>query len=517
MQVAIVHGYFLSDSGSGIYVRELCRELVRQGHDVTLVCQEPQAEAHDFIDEAYDVTAGRTGPIRFRATYVRRRHGPRGSPGRPEGFCRLLRPDIGGRLLAYVGGTFPGFGESYAFQDAPQGWIDDYIDANVAVLTAVLEQWSQELVIANHVIMQPYVVRRALELDAMGSLEPRTPYLVVVHGSALNFSVKKDPRLARYALEGLQGARAVAALSPTSVDDVVTWAAGQGLDIADKTLEVPPGVDIRMFRPEKRASALEWVAGGSAGGASYDPIDPARDDVIVLAGRLLRTKGAHYAVAAMPLLLVARPRAHLLLVGEGPMRPGLERLIQALDMGDLDAVRLLIERDGELEPARDYGPVIPEMDPEQEAAYLAAARGRLARRVRFTGHVDHERLAHIFGAADLAVAPSVFPEAFALVSAEALAAGVLPLATYQSGLSCAMEQVSECLSDASFLALVPPVELTRGLAAYATRLLDAYPTKDPAFRRRLHELAGRCFSWEVAARRLLESGGDGRLGMSGWA
>jgi len=53
----VVHGYFLHDSGSGVYVRELARALVRLGHEVTLVCQDREPERCDFIDSAYDLDA----------------------------------------------------------------------------------------------------------------------------------------------------------------------------------------------------------------------------------------------------------------------------------------------------------------------------------------------------------------------------------------------------------------------------------------------------------------------------
>jgi len=55
LRIAIVHGYYLHDSGSGVYVRELAHELVRQGHEVTLVCQERSPELYDFIDEACEL------------------------------------------------------------------------------------------------------------------------------------------------------------------------------------------------------------------------------------------------------------------------------------------------------------------------------------------------------------------------------------------------------------------------------------------------------------------------------
>lgn len=517
MQIAVVHGYFLADSGSGIYVRELVRELVLQGHDVTLVCQESDPERFDFIDEAYEVSAERTGFIRYKATHVRRRKGLRGAEGRPPGFCRLLRPDLKGRLLVYVPGRFDGY-VAEAFQEASQDSIDEYVEANVRALQAIFEQWSHELVLANHAIMQPYIVRRALESDlgeAPGGPtgtedqggprgQPTVPYLVTIHGSALNFSVKRDPRLVSYAREGLAGAKAIVALSPTSRGDVVSWASDVGLDIAAKTFEVPPGVDVDLFRPYARASALEWVAGVGVGGATPDPIDARSDDVIVFAGRLLRTKGVQYAVAAMPWVLARRPRAHLVLVGEGPMRESLERFIQVLDLGEIEEARRMAEEDPELAGDAEFGAVVPEMDSRGEVEYVGGARKRLAGRVRFTGHVDHERLARILATADISAMPSVFPEAFALASLEGLAAGALPVATYQTGLRAASDYVAQGLGDDAFKRLEPPTSLTRGMADRMVELLEGYPSKDDAFRARLHDLAVEEFSWERVARRCLE-------------
>lgn len=516
MLIAVVHGYFLSDSGSGIYVRELSRELVRQGHDVTLVCQEGDPERFDFIDEAYDVVPAKGAPghpggprgrlesalpaLELKPTFVRRRRGLRGADGRPAGSCRLVRPDLGGRLLVYVAGEFPGY-EARAFQEAPDEWIAAYIRTNVAALATTFRQWPQELVLSNHAIMQPYVVRKARGVTGY------PPYLATIHGSALNFSVKRDKRLVPYAVEGLIGAKAVVALSESSRDDIVDWAASAGLLIEDKTFEVPPGVDVELFVPRPRAAALEFATGTGVGGMDVDPIDAHADDIVLFAGRVLSTKGPQYLVAAMPWVLSRRPRAHLIVVGDGPMLAPLERLIRALDAGDIDEARRVATEEPELTGAPDYGEVVPEMTSREEVEYVAAAKGRLARRVRFTGHVDHERLARIYAAADLAVMPSVFPEAFALVSVEALAAGALPIATYQTGMCSAADRVSDKLGEKVFCELAPPVELTRGIARHVVHVLDRYPTKDAPFRQRLHDLAAGAFSWSAVARRYLEIAG----------
>src|SRR5262249_6030740 len=61
---------------------------------------------------------------------------------------------------------------------------------------------------------------------------------------------------------------------------------------------------------------------------------------------------------------------------------------------------------------------------------------RLARgRVLFTGPFEHRHLTHLLPLADAAVVPSIFPEAFGMVAAEAAACGCPPLVARHSGLA----------------------------------------------------------------------------------
>ena len=106
MRIAIVHGYFLADSGSGIYVRELARAFVALGHDVTLVCQERTPELYDFIDAGYSLNSNNR---HIAALFTR--------PRRYAGSCRFVRPDIHGRLLTYVASGEMAF-VNQTFQDA---------------------------------------------------------------------------------------------------------------------------------------------------------------------------------------------------------------------------------------------------------------------------------------------------------------------------------------------------------------------------------------------------------------
>ena len=478
INIAIVHGYFLGDSGSAVYVRELARELCREGHDVTLISQEADAESYNFIDSFYELDENNQEIIdRFRREQ------------KYSGRCRLVRPCLSGKLLTYVAGPFPGY-EAVTFQQAPDAWIDDYNQRNIKALKQVFTRWQPDLVQANHIIMQPFIVHRALAGGA--------PYVVTVHGSALNFSVKKDSRLVPFAIEGLQHASAIGTLSETSREEIIGFTHEHGLAVANRTMLLPPGVDADLMRPldrEHQLQVLEELPGD---------IDPASDDVAVFAGRLLWTKGVHYVVAALPLIWQSHPRLHLLVVGDGTMEQPLRALIGMLDCGDLAGARELTRTNTELRASDDYGPIIPDFNIEEERSYIGSARGKFAGQVHFTGHLAHERLAPIYGTADISVAVSVFPEAFALVSIEALACGALPVVTYQSGLRTAADTVVEALADPELRKLGPGVELTRALARVIPSVLERYPTRDAVFRQQLHGIADTLFSWKAVASRLIE-------------
>src|SRR5207344_3627692 len=56
-------------------------------------------------------------------------------------------------------------------------------------------------------------------------------------------------------------------------------------------------------------------------------------------------------------------------------------------------------------------------------------------RTLFTGPLEHRHLRHLLPLADVTVVPSIFPEAFGMVAAEAAAAGSLPLVANHSGLA----------------------------------------------------------------------------------
>lgn len=485
-RITVVHGYFLHDSGSGTYVRELTREFVRQGHDVTLVCQERNPELCDFIDSVYVLDAANS-----RAT-------PLGEPRPPRyaGRCRLVRPNLGGRLLVYVEGAFPGFerGQVKAFHDAPTDWIEGYVAANVKALGAVFAAWPPDVVLANHAMMQPHVVKHALAGTARtGAAAGAARYVVTVHGSELNFSVKHDARLVPYTTDGLDDAAAIVTNSSTSAEDVVTWAHAHDLDIADNTWVVTPGINAETFTPApSRVAAIDAVHREVDLPADFEL--RADDDILAFAGRLMWTKGVQHAVAALPLIARQRPNVRLLVAGDGPARKPLERLVAYLSEGDAAGARRLALAEQELQTLPEFGLVVPELDEHAGKLYVA-----------FIDHLTPAQLARVFAAADVSLAPSIFPESLGLVTMEAMSAGALPIASYHSGLMSVVDVVADSLADNAFRTPAAGGSLTAAIARLAVDVLDRYPTADPAFRARLHDLSTQHFpSWEKVARRYLE-------------
>src|SRR5262249_42065948 len=77
---------------------------------------------------------------------------------------------------------------------------------------------------------------------------------------------------------------------------------------------------------------------------------------------------------------------------------------------------------------------VDSLDDESRATYVEAARG-MRSAVAFTGLVDHAILALLWPLCTASVVPSILPEAFGMVSAEAAACGCPPVVSHHSGLA----------------------------------------------------------------------------------
>src|SRR3954471_17347881 len=235
MRILVFHGYLLRGTGSNVYNARLAVALARQGHEVHLVCQEPRPEDLPFVAVAGDWDGG--------ALALRALHEPVGAG------VTVYRPDIGGLLPLYVADRYEGI-EARPFSELSDDEVAAYVERNVAAVREVAERVGPDLALANHLVMGPLVLSRAL-----GDV----PYAVKIHRSALEYTVKPEPeRFLPYAREGVAGAAGVLVGSRHTAESL--WAALDDPDLPARTRLGPPGVDVHTFRPRAPDEARAGLA-----------------------------------------------------------------------------------------------------------------------------------------------------------------------------------------------------------------------------------------------------------------
>src|SRR5215208_1936153 len=394
MRILTFHGYLLGGTGSNVYNAALAEALARAGHEVHLLSQERDPLAHAWVDAAGDWDGGELA-VRTRREGGRAR-------------ITVYRPDIAGLLPVYVADRYDGI-EARPFQDLSEAEVDRYLDRNVAAVREVAERVRPDVALANHLVMGPAILARALD---------GVPYAIKVHGSALEYTVKPHPeRFLPFAKEGLAGARGVLVGSRHTGESL--WAALGDPELPGRTRLGPPGVDVGRFVPrdadearagldglrERLAAAGAAAAPAAVEGSSFvrrageaatalGTVGP-DDRLVVFVGKLIASKGVELLLAAWPLVLAREPAARLLVVGFGAFREGLEALAGQLAAGDLDAARATRGEDGQELPW--LAAFLDGLDGADADLYRAAAPG-LVERVAFAGRLDHTELVDVLPA-----------------------------------------------------------------------------------------------------------------------
>jgi glycosyltransferase involved in cell wall biosynthesis len=362
------------------------------------------------------------------------------------GAARVVVPELPDRLLpVFVLDRYEGL-EARLLVDFSPDESESYVRANAKALR---ELGPADLVFANHVLL-------GAPVGAASGL----PFRVKAHGSELEYSMRGRSDLALWGAETLAGAEVVYAGSE-HIRQVLEDVAGH----VDRVEVVPPGVDVDEFRPEPREAALAALLEE----ARADPPNPGNGEerlpdegnagrferffaderpTVVYFGKLLENKGVHVVLEALSGL-----DARAVVVGFGDYRQQLEVL---------------------------------------------APSGTL-----FTGALEHRHLRHLLPLCDVSVVPSIFPEAFGMVAAEAAAAGVLPIVSAHSGLVEVAAGIGEEVGSETAALL----SFSAGDAAALRERLAAILALPAEHRRELGLAARRAverrWSWSVVAARLL--------------
>jgi glycosyltransferase involved in cell wall biosynthesis len=508
LRILIFHGYLLRGTGSNIYNAELARTLVDLGHEVHLFCQEERPEEFGFVDA---VGRWRGGDLDVEVT-------------RQPARCTAYVPDIGGVLPLYVADKYEGF-DARPFPELSEAEVERYIAANAAAVRDVVAAVEPDVALANHLIMGPVILARALG--------GRVPYAVKIHGSALEYTVRPhSDRFGPYAREGLAQAAGVLAGSRHTAQSL--WEVMGLPGLPARTRLLGPGVDVSRFRARPagearqrlRALADRLAADRPAWGGEADAAqairaaDPTRDQVVSYVGKLIASKGVDLLIAAWPLVVERAPDARLMIAGFGAYRHALLELVRVLGEGDLAAARAIARRGREEEggPAGELHFLAAFLDGlagAELARYVAAARTAM-RRVHFAGRIEHDDVCELMGASQAVVVPSTFPEAFGMVLAEAACCGSMPLSADHSGLAEVTEMLAPALPPElrSQLAFRLGPDAVGQLAEKLSGWLAFTAQRPRAWQEDRAELAGLAsseFGWQEVARGVTEAAA-GRLG-----
>ncbi|MBR7837289.1 glycosyltransferase [Actinospica durhamensis] len=246
---------------------------------------------------------------------------------------------------------------------------------------------------------------------------------------------RSDPENQGSALDELLAAAGSGQLAAAVCCAESTRDAYAGAGIPEQLLHViPNGVDLRRFKPNRRARAAVRAAAGI----------PAEAEVVVFAARYDEMKNVPLFLAAAREFIARRPEGHVLMCGAGmsTANPGLLRDLAAVGLGAADVSDVALAGAG-------------------RAGRRGAPRPNTARVHLLGVRPDPES---VFAAADVVALTSAFGEAAPLCLIEGMLCGAVPVAT----------DVGDCAAIVAGHGLITPPEAS-GVVEGWLEALEAGP------------------------------------------
>ncbi len=480
MAILITHGYLLTGTGSNLYVNNLVRELVKKGEEVILVCQDFAPIEIDYINEVYNFNAENDS-----YKLVEQKESPY------PGVCRCFVPNLNGFLPVYVYDHYEGF-EVKEFNSCSDSEVQSYVEQNHKAMDVILKNFKVEVINTNHLVMFPYVAKLLKEDHAF-------KFVITVHGSALNFTVKKDKRFENFAIESLKVVDEIVVDSLHADEEMKEFLHDVKMEgLIEKMEIIPAGVDVGSFEvanasrntmkkefiesievnvaksegrdsstteqiltADLKVSTIDELVESVRGSYDYRHIDKdaikkieglnLEGDNVFFVGKYLWTKGIYLILLGIPEILKKNPETNFIISGFGPFREPAELIINYLASNDLDGLLQALKTEkvfhGEDEQVLPLAISILENHKEEMSKNISSLTVDVRDKIVFTGIINHAQLVNLLPAMDVLIAPSVFPEAFGMVAIEAAACGVYPVITYQSAFKEIADEVKGLVSD----------------------------------------------------------------------
>jgi glycosyltransferase involved in cell wall biosynthesis len=542
MNIIITHGYLLTGTGSNLYVNNLVRELCKKGHNIFLVCQEYKPMSFDYVNEYHSFSSDNT-EYQLKGK----------KETEYEGTCIVFKPNLNGFLPVYVYDHYDGY-EVKEFPNCTNEEVDRYIGQNRTALEQITKNYNIDSINTNHTVLFPHIVSGLSKIKQI-------KHYITVHGSALNFTVKKDNRFVAYAKNGFDSATKILVDSHHAEEELLEflddkkWTGLKGI-----VQIIPAGVDVSNFvildktkkeqlnifkeniaealiegkgRTVKQnkellyadSSTLQETCKSLRKSYDYRIIDQdiqekiasidENNPTILFVGKYLWTKGIYLILLAIPEILIKHPNAKFIFVGFGPFREEAEILINFLANEDIQGLKNFIQTTPFFKNNEgDIYPLLDEIlnDKEQEIEkQVSSLQNDLRENVLFTGIISHKHLVQLLPAVDVQIAPSVFPEAFGMVAIEAMACGVSPILTYQSAFKEIFNELKEQIKE--YQIPLKQVNLdsnaSRNIAFNVNQYLESKVQfekegKTSAYKEDLRRLVVENYSWEGIATKYIK-------------
>lgn len=444
-------GYGTTGSGSTVYALELAQALAELDHEVHLICHESDM---DRLAKLGPLERRGDGAVEVRLSWKLRLHAFDPTI-LPVTYPRCELPQ--GRVLAELDET-----EMSAYVHEVRGY-----------LLRLHARHRFDKVLVNHLCLLTEVAAQFDELR-------RVPFEVIVHGTALEYGVRRSPALAARVRRATERARAVVALN-----DSVAERVAEALPTLSPLVRIqPPGTNVDRFGPRTAT--------------------PGR---LTYVGRLTLDKGVHCLLAAVPGLHARVPDFRLDLIGTGKEADVLRAAFEDLAAGDgasfVERCRKAAFTDRS--PAEARIVLQPILDWAKDWDETVAERAKAAAGcVRWLGHQDRAAVAEALGESAASVLPSIVPEAHPLSVCEALASGLAVVGTDRAGTRHILQQVEGRVPSLRGRLRVPtePSAFVRHLEGQCAHVLQSPLEADT--RDSIRALVVERFAWPAIAAGMTE-------------
>lgn len=361
------------------------------------------------------------------------------------GGATVVRPDLPGSLPVFVLDQYER-AEPALLPDMSQSEVEHFVEANAKAIRAA---GPADLLITNHVLLGGPV-------GAASGL----PYVVKAHGSELEYAMRGNPMLCEWAYATLQPAQAVVAGSE-HIREVVHDLVGLR---REQIVVIPPGVDTDQMQPMTRHDALAGLLAEAANDHPNVGNPRLPDD-----GNEQRFKE----------FFIDDDRPVVAYVGKISEEKGVPLLVEVLQDLGLKAVIV------------GFGPS------------RLALEGSSGPDLLFTGALEHRHLRYLWPLCSTSVVPSVFPEAFGMVAAEAAACGCPPLVADHTGLAEIASGLRQ-FYPAEFTDLTAfPKGDAHALASRLTQIIGLSPTDHDRLSQAARRTATSLWGWESVGDRII--------------